>query len=174
MLIAVEISTVLSRASISFIAMINMPSMPSVPLISARPSLATNSTGVIPAPFNACAASTTVPSSRRTSPSPITASAHVESGARSPEQPRDPYSRTSGVMWAFKRAAYASAVVARIPVRPVHIVESRRAIMARTTSLSTGSPEPAACERMRERCNWARISGSMCLVASAPKPVEIP
>ena len=33
---------------------------------------------------------------------------------------------------------------------------------------------PAACERMSERCSWARSSGEMCRLASAPNPVEMP
>ena len=47
-------------------------------------------------------------------------------------------------------------------------------IRPRTTSRSTSAPVPAACERISERCSWARCSGGMCLVASAPKPVEMP
>ncbi len=45
---------------------------------------------------------------------------------------------------------------------------------ARTTSRSTGSPMPAACERISERCSCVRRSGEMWRVASAPKPVEMP
>ena len=44
----------------------------------------------------------------------------------------------------------------------------------RTTSVSTTSPLPAACERTRLACNCARRVGSMNVVASAPNPVEIP
>ncbi len=40
-----------------------------------------------------------------TRPSPIAASATWASGARSPEHPREPYSRTIGVMPAFSIAA---------------------------------------------------------------------
>ncbi len=45
---------------------------------------------------------------------------------------------------------------------------------ARTTSRSTSGPEPAACERTRQACSCARRSAGMNVVASAPKPVEIP
>ena len=34
--------------------------------------------------------------------------------------------------------------------------------------------DPAACERTRLRCNWARCSTGMCRVANAPKPVDTP
>ena len=44
----------------------------------------------------------------RTWPSPISASAQCESGARSPEQPSEPYSWTTGVMPALSIAAISS------------------------------------------------------------------
>ena len=109
-----------------------------------------------------------------TSPSPISASATADSGARSPEQPSEPYSCTTGVMPALSIAASASAVAGRTPVRPVASVRSRSSISARTTSRSTSGPAPAACERTSERCSAARRSAGMCRVASAPKPVEMP
>ena len=46
--------------------------------------------------------------------------------------------------------------------------------MARTTSASTSVPVDAAWERISERWSWARSAGSMCRVASAPKPVDTP
>ena len=67
-----------------------------------------------------------------------------------------------------------SAVEVRTPVRPVARVDSRSSIIARTTSRSTGSPEPAACERISDCCSAARDASGMCLVASAPNPVEMP
>ena len=104
----------------------------------------------------------------------MTASAQCASGARSPEQPSDPYSGTHGVMCALSRFAYACAVTGRTPVRPVASVERRSSMSARTTSSSTHGPEPAACERTSERCSCVRFSASMKRVASAPKPVEMP
>jgi hypothetical protein len=104
----------------------------------------------------------------------MSASAIDDSGARSPEQPSDPYSCTTGVRPASSIAAYASAVATRTPVRPVASVESRSSISARTTSRSTAGPDPAACERIRLRCSCARRASGMCVVASAPKPVETP
>ena len=68
----------------------------------------------------------------------------------------------------------AVAVAGRIPVRPVHRVDNRSSIIARTTSVSTGVPEPAACERISEVCRAARREAEMYVVASAPKPVEMP
>ena len=79
--------------------------MPSVPLMSARPSFSASVTGVIPAAARASAAATSSPSASRTAPSPIAASAHAASGARSPEQPSEPYSGTTGVIPAESMAA---------------------------------------------------------------------
>ena len=150
------------------------PSMPSVPLISARPSFSPSSTGVRPAAARASAAGRVDPSGPWTTPSPISTMATWASGARSPEQPSEPYSGTTGVMPRSSRAASSSAVASRMPVRPVANVDSRSSISARTTSVSTGSPEPAACERISERCRSARLDGGMDVLASAPKPVEMP
>ena len=166
---AVRISTVRSVSAIT-----SIPSIPSVPLISARPSLATSSTGSSPAAASASAAGISVPEASRTVPSPISASAQCESGARSPEQPSEPYSCTTGVMPALSIPAIVSATTGRTPVRPVASVERRSSINPRTTSRSTSGPEPAACERTSDRCSWVRISVGMWRVASAPKPVEIP
>ena len=80
--------------------------MPSVPLMRARPSLALSSTGVRPAAASASAAGISVPAASRTSPSPISASAQCDNGARSPEQPSEPYSRTTGVMPADSSAGH--------------------------------------------------------------------
>ena len=78
--------------------------MPSVPLMRARPSFSRSSTGVIPAAAKASAVGICSPSASRTTPSPIRASAQCESGARSPEQPSEPYSWTTGVMPALSIA----------------------------------------------------------------------
>ena len=171
---AAEMSAVLSSRRRSAIASTSIPSIPSVPLIRASPSLAPSSTGVRPAAANASAAGIRVPSASRTGPSPISASAQCDSGARSPEQPREPYSCTTGVMPWLSSDAISSAVSTRMPVCPVASVDSRSSISARVTSRSTSGPDPAACERTSDFCSCARISVGMCLVARAPKPVEMP
>ena len=51
---------------------------------------------------------------------------------------------------------------------------SRSSIIARTTSISMGSPTPAAWLRVRLRCNATRRSGGIATVASAPNPVDTP
>ena len=98
-LIAAAMSAALSSIRRSAIASTSMPSMPSVPLISASPSLASSSTG---REAGLGAARRRRVDVRRaaslTSPSPISASAQCDSGARSPEQPSEPYSCTTGVM----------------------------------------------------------------------------
>ena len=172
--IAAVRSAVRSSNSKSVQASSSCPSMPSVPLISARPSFSASVTGVSPAAASAWPVGSSTPAESRTSPSPISASATCASGARSPEQPSEPYSRTTGVSPAFSSPASVSAVRTRIPVRPVASVDSRSSIIARTTSRSTSGPEPAACERISDRCSWARRSTGMCWVASAPNPVEMP
>ena len=53
-------------------------------------------------------------------------------------------------------------------------VRARSSIMARTTSGSTSGPMPAAWERMSARCSSSRRSGGMAVLASDPKPVEMP
>jgi hypothetical protein len=158
----------------SVMASTSMPSMPSVPLISASPSFSASATGLIPASAMASAAGLRVPVWSNTSPSPISASATDDSGARSPEHPSEPYSCTTGVIPAFSRPASVSTVAARMPVWPLARVRRRSNINARTTSRSTVGPAPAACERISDRCSAARRSGGMCRVASAPKPVDTP
>ena len=140
----------------------SMPSMPSVPLISARPSFSASSTGSMPPRAGRRRPGAARPSASRTSPSPISASAHgrqrgeVAGAAERAvlvHDRRDPGVEHRGVGWA---------VSSRTPVRPVASVESRSSISARTTSRSTSGPDPAACERIRLRCSWARRSGGMC------------
>ena len=89
--IAAATSAVRSSIRRSWIAITSMPSIPSVPLISARPSLASSSTGSSPAARSASAAGIGVPCASRTSPSPISASAQCRAG---PGRRNSPASRT--------------------------------------------------------------------------------
>ncbi len=77
-------------------------------------------------------------------------------------------------MPAFSIAQYAWAVDGRTPDTPLQRFVRRDTIMARTTSVSTSAPTPAACERISDRCRSRRWSGEMNVVASDPKPVESP
>ena len=140
----------------------------------ARPSFSARTIGSRPCAARASAAGTNRPSTVLTCPSPMTVSATCASGARSPEQPRLPYSWTTGVSPADSSPAYACATSGRTPVRPVARVDSLSSIIARTTSRSTSGPEPAAWERIRLRCSLVRSSCGMWRFASAPKPVEMP
>jgi hypothetical protein len=79
-----------------------------------------------------------------------------------------------GVTPALSSSTYLSATTGRTPVRPVASVCRRSSIVARTTSRSTSGPELAAWLRTSERCRSRRRSGTMCVVARAPKPVETP
>ncbi len=81
----------------------------------------------------------------------MSASAQCASGARSPEQPSEPYSRTTGVIPWVSNEANSCAVSGRIPVCPVARVERRSSISPRTTSRSTSGPDPAAWERTSDR-----------------------
>ena len=148
--------------------------MPSVPLMSPSPSFSRSVTGSMPAAASAAAAPVRSPARVRTGPSPMTASAQCASGARSPEQPSEPYSCTTGAMPALSSAAYVCATTGRTPVRPVASVDSRSSMSARTTSGSTSGPDPAAWLRISERWRSVRRSGGIWRVASAPKPVEMP
>ena len=152
----------------------SIPSMPSVPLMRASPSFSCSSMGSMPASASSSGTGRSTPSRSVARPSPMSTRAQCESGARSPLQPRLPYSCTTGVMPALSSAAIVWAVTGRAPVRPEQSVLSLSSMSARTTSRSTSGPQPAACDRMSERCSWVRLSCGMCLVASAPKPVEMP
>ncbi len=144
-LIAAVMSATVSSLRRSVMASTSMPSMPSVPLISARPSFSRSCTGSMPGGRerlrgrHRCS-----PAASRTTPSPRMASAQWASGARSPEQPRLPYSCTTGVMPAFSSAAYARTVSSLAPVCPVARVASRSSMSALVTSVSTSGPDPAA------------------------------
>jgi hypothetical protein len=173
-LIAGARSAAASSPCRSVVASTSMPSIPSVPLIRARHSFSASATGAIPAARSASPAGFTTPAASRTVPSPVSASATAASGARSPEQPSEPYSGTTGVIPALSRPTNATAVAGRPPVRPVANVRSRNRAIARTTSRSTSGPAPAACDRTSDCCSTARFDSGMYRVASDPKPVEIP
>ena len=147
--------------------------MPSVPLISARPSFARRVSGSISASARASAAGRRAPSSS-TSPSPIRTRAQCARGARSPLAPSEPCSGTTGVMPAFNSRNMASATSGLAPEYPIARDRARSSTIARTTSRSTGSPNPAACERIRARCSCSRCSAGIGVVASEPNPVETP
>jgi len=105
---------------------------------------------------------------------PISASATADSGARSPEQPSEPYSGTTGTMSAFSIPARASTVDGRHPGVPGGQGTQPQQHQRAHHLGSTAAPAPAVCERMSERCRAARRSGGMCRVASAPNPVDTP
>jgi len=71
-------------------------------------------------------------------------------------------------------ARIASATSGRAPEKPIASVRARSSHIARTTSTSTGSPMPAAWERIRYRCSSSRRAGGMAVLASDPNPVETP
>ena len=83
-------------------------------------------------------------------------------------------SDTLGRPWRIGQVDRAIGVAGRAPVRAVVRVCRRSNMVPRTTSRSTSGPLLAAWERTSERCKSARFSGGMCVVASAPNPVETP
>ena len=151
-----------------------MPSIPSVPLTRARPSFSLRSTGARP---GAATASPAGSSHRRglraPPPRPSAARAQCDSGARSPLQPSEPYSWTTGVIpalssgLAWSRAPADAAVAGGQGPQPEHHQGAHHLAF-------DGGSLPAACERTNARWSWRRSSTGMCRVASAPKPVETP
>jgi hypothetical protein len=79
-----------AKRSMRAIASRPVPSIIWVPLIKAKPSLGPNTNGVHPSSFNASAHGNLLPSGMSTSPSPIKGNTIWESGAKSPEAPKDP------------------------------------------------------------------------------------
>jgi hypothetical protein len=53
-------------------------------------------------------------------------------------------------------------------------VLARSSVIARTTSVSTGGPMPAAWERISARCSSSRRSAGIRVCTSEPNPVETP
>ena len=118
-------------------------------------------------PASAC------PTASRTSPSPISASAQCESGARSPEQPSEPYSCTTGVMPALSRpghqlapspgvrrcgrspASRAAAASARGPPRARPPGRSRRRASGPATA-AAGRASRSGCAGWRARRSRSR------------------
>ena len=64
--------------------------------------------------------------------------------------------------------------MAGAPDRPIARLRARNSSIARTTSRSTGSPIPAAWERMRATCSSLVRSGGITVSASEPNPVVTP
>ena len=97
---------------------------------------------------------------RAPSPSPISASATCASGARSPEQPSEPYSGTTG---------RDAGVEQRRPARARSPAGRRSGRWPASTAAAASAPAPprarprrrtpAACERISERCSGARRCG---------------
>ena len=136
----------------------SMPSMPSVPLSSARPSFSASVTGSRPAAASACGGRHAARRrASRTWPSPISARAQCASGARSPEQPSEPYSGTTGVRPALSRATIACGDLragrrcGRSPACGAAAASSPARPRARPAA-----PLPAACERTSDRWRSAR------------------
>ena len=144
-----------------------------VPLISAKPSLACNTTGVMPALRKAVCASTNSPLTN-TCPSPINASVMCDKGARSPDAPTEPLAGMFGVIPALKIAIMVSITSARMPEKPRAKLAIFISIIKRTTCADNGSPVPTECDRMRLRCNCASCSVAMRFLAKSPKPVLMP
>ena len=72
-----------------------------VPLIKDKPSFADNSTPISPLEVSTSEVGAGPPSVH-TSPSPISAKAMCERGAKSPEAPKEPIRGTTGMMSSFR------------------------------------------------------------------------
>lgn len=77
-------------------------------------------------------------------------------------------------MPAFSIANCSSAIWGRAPEYAMARLRARRKSIARTTSGSTVSPMPAACDRTNATCSSAVRSAGMTVLASEPKPVVTP
>ena len=107
-------------------------------------------------------------------PSPITASAQCASGARSPEQPSEPYSCTTGVMPALSSAAYAlRCLEAHAGAAGGEGGQAQQHERAHDLALDLGAGAGRVRAHERALQLGAQVDG-MCRVASAPKPVETP
>ena len=187
-LMAAVRSAVRSSRSRSVQASSSCPSMPSVPLIRARPSFSASVDRLEPGRGQRLGGRQQRARRRRApSPSPISASATCDSGARSPEQPSEPYSCTTGVMPASSSAASvcggarAGRRCGRWPASTAAAASARGRPRARPRDRcrrrASGSASAAAGRAARPGCAWwpARRSRSRCRSAArrrrpAPRP----
>ena len=116
-----------------------------LPLIKANPSLASSSKGFNPILSKADFESTIFPSTN-ISPSPISANAICDIGAKSPQAPTDPFSQTTGVSLLFSESKRYCVISLLPPEFPFACTLIRPHIAPLTISISIGSPIPAACE----------------------------
>ena len=144
-----------------------------VPFNKASPSLASRVSGLNPADCSACAAGRRPPL-KKTSPSPISGRDRCARGARSPEAPTDPFSGITGKIFSDSIEIKCSITCGRTPEYPRAKLKSFRIIASRTICGASGSPTPAACERMRLCCSVERSATSTWVFASLPKPVLMP
>ena len=144
-----------------------------VPLISASPSLGPSVMAVRPASFKASRAGMRAPA-RDASPSPNMAAVMCASGARSPDAPTEPCAGTTGVMPFASIACSISTVCQLMPDAPRPTDNNFSTIIKRVVGVSSGSPTPQQCDRMRLRCSFSTSCGAIFTVASLPKPVLTP
>jgi len=150
-----------------------MADMKWVPLSTARPSLAWNVTGAIPASRSASPPGSTRPL-YRASPSPMSTSARWADGARSPLAPTDPFSGITGRMSRASMLSRVSTTTGRTPENPLAITLARISIAARVSSGLSDRPVPAAWDRIRLACSASSWSTLIRTWLSLPKPVVIP
>ena len=121
-----------------------------VPLISARPSLAPRTIGVMPAFASASPAAIRVPS-KTASPSPIIAAAMWARGARSPDAPTDPWPGITGVTPLASMSWMISTVVIATPDAPRPSDSNFSTIINRVVASSNASPTPQQCDKIKLR-----------------------
>ena len=105
---------------------------------------------------------------------PQRARAACARGARSPDEPRDPFSGTMGTTPAFSMSSRARIVEVRAPELPTARALARKRSIARTTSSGNGSPTPHAWLMMRLRWRAAFFSREITTSLNFPNPVVIP
>ena len=148
---AVAITAASHMTAMSPSAIVAIDAIRCVPLRSARPSFSTGTIGVMPAAAIAALPGISFSSSFAL-PSPQRTRARCASGARSPDAPTDPLDGIIGVTFALSISAMVCATIGLVPLCPRDKLAVSRSIIPRTTSLSSGSPTPAACERIMFIC----------------------
>jgi hypothetical protein len=147
-----------------------------VPLMNEMPSLASSWSGESPSSCRAAAARCRTGAVRprtgcrtSTSPSPSSASAMWESGARSPQAPTLPCSGTTGWMPAFSSATSPSAIAGRTPLVSRSSTLARSSMAARTTSSGSGRPHARRVAAHEVALEVAHLMGGDAHVGQLPE-----
>ena len=144
-----------------------------VPFNSANPSLAPSLIGAQPNLALIAFASQILPL-YHTSPSLIKGKNRLAKGAKSPEAPKEPNSRTTGNTLWLNISMIRSTVTNCTPDFPSDKACAFSNNIRRMISWWIGSPRLQACDITRLACNWLRSSLEILILHNEPKPVVMP